>query len=98
MLGQWPKLVKFLDYPELTPDNNLAENAIRPFVLGRKNWLFNGNDTGAESACLIYSLIESAKNNSLNPYSYLHNVFKQLPQARDTGNFESLLPWNIKIP
>jgi len=98
MLGQWPKLDKFLDYPELTPDNNLAENAIRPFVLGRKNWLFNGNDTGAESACLIYSLIESAKNNGLNPYSYLHSVFKQLPQARDTDNFESLLPWNIKIP
>ena len=78
-ISQWPKLVRFLDEPYLTPDTNAAENAIRPFVVGRKNWLFSGSPRGADSSCAIYSLIETAKQNGLNPYAYLHYLFTQVP-------------------
>lgn len=93
--GQWDKLVRFLDHPWLTPDNNVAENAIRPFVLGRKNWLFHGNEEGAEASCRIYTLIETAKLNDLEPWAYLKEVLEKLPTVRLTGDWDSLLPWNI---
>ena len=93
-LGQWDKLERFLDHADLTPDNNRAENAIRPFVVGRKNWLFSGNDTGAESSCRVFSLIETAKLNDKEPYAYLLAILSRLPEVRKTGAWESLLPWN----
>ena len=96
-LGQWSKLVKFIDHEELTPDNNGAENAIRPFVVGRKNWLFCGNDKGAEASSRIYSLIETAKMNNLEPYAYLKMLLEKLPSVRNTENWESLLPWNMTL-
>ena len=96
-LGQWEKLARFLDHPELTPDNNMAENAIRPFVLGRKNWLFSGNDAGAEASCRVFTLIETAKINGLEPYAYLHSALKQLQTIIANGTWESLLPWNMTI-
>lgn len=95
-VGQWDKLVRFLDHAWLTPDNNKAENAIRPFVVGRKNWLFHGNDAGAAASCRVYSLIETAKLNGLEPWAYLNTVLDRLPQARLSGDWESLLPWNIR--
>jgi transposase len=64
-LNQWDKLVRYLESPYLTPDNNACENAIRPFVLGRKNWLFNKSPEGAESSCGMYTLIQTAKENVL---------------------------------
>jgi transposase len=94
-LTQWDRLVVYLDEPLLTPDNNLAENAIRPFVLGRKNWLFAGTSKGAEASALLYSLIETAKANGCEPYSYLRHVFKHLPMASTLAEYEALLPWNI---
>ena len=63
-LKQWKRLLVYLDHPEMTPDNNSAENAIRPFVVGRKNWLFSGNPKGAKASADIYSLIETAKRNN----------------------------------
>jgi len=66
--NQWPYLTTYLDHGEVTPDNNAAENAIRPFVIGRKNWLFAGNQKGAEASACLYSLIETAKANNLEPY------------------------------
>lgn len=80
-LGQWPRIEAYLDHPDLTPDNNLAENAIRPFAVGRKNWLFAGSPKGAEASANIYSLIESAKANGLNPIEYLNEIFEKLPRA-----------------
>ena len=75
-LKQWDKLVAYLQSPYLTPDNNACENAIRPFVLGRKNWLFNKSPEGAESSCGIYSLIETAKQNGIEPsHKGAHKVF-----------------------
>ena len=79
----------------MTPDNNAAENAIRPFVLGRKNWLFAGTPEGAEASALLYSLIETAKANGHEPYSYLRYVFKKLPYATTLVEYEALLPWNL---
>jgi len=95
-LNEWPKLVRYLDSPYLTPDNNVSENAIRPFVLGRKNWLFSGSPEGAESSCAMYSLIETAKHNGLNPYEYLVKVFEAAPLLKNPEEWEAILPWNIK--
>jgi transposase len=94
-LGQWDKLVAYLESPYLTPDNNACENAIRPFVLGRKNWLFYKCPEGAESACGIYSLIETAKQNDFVPANYLTALFEKAPLASSAEDWEKLLPWNI---
>ena len=94
-VGQWDKLERFLEHPWLTPDNNRAENGIRPFVVGRKNWLFHGNDSGAEASCVVYTLIETAKLNGKEPWDYLNQVLERLPAVRLSGDWESLLPWNL---
>ena len=94
-LNQWDALVRYVDHAGLTPDNNAAENAIRPFVLGRKNWLFNGSPRGAESSCAIYSVIETAKQNGLNPYAYLHYIFTRVPKITEAQEWEALLPQNL---
>ena len=94
-LNQWGKLVAYLESPHLTPDNNACENAIRPFVLGRKNWLFNKSPEGAESSCGIYSLIETSKQNGVEPLLYLRELFERCPYAVSTNDWEKLLPWNI---
>ena len=96
-IGQWSRLVNYLESPDLTPDNNACENAIRPFVLGRKNWLFAGSPKGAESSCGIYSLVETAKQNGLNPYDYLRKVFTQVPLINSSDDWQHLLPWNIQL-
>jgi transposase len=92
---QWDKLAAYLESPYLTPDNNACENAIRPFVLGRKNWLFSKSPTGAESSCGIYSLIETAKQNGREPSKYLRVLFEKAPYASSSADWEKLLPWNI---
>ena len=94
-LKQWDKLIAYLESPHLTPDNNACENAIRPFVLGRKNWLFNKSPAGAESSCGIYSLIETAKQNEIEPLKYLRALFEKTPHAASAEDWEKLLPWNI---
>ena len=94
-LRQWDKLTKYLESPYLTPDNNAAENAIRPFVLGRKNWLFNQSPIGAESSCGMYSLIQTAKLNGLVPLHYLTALFQKAPFASSPEDWKKLLPWNI---
>jgi len=81
----------------LTPDNNEADNSIRPFVCGRKNWLFAGSEDGARASCFIYSLIENAKLCGLVPYDYLRCLFEKAPAARTDSDWEALLPWNIEI-
>jgi transposase len=95
-LGQWDKLAAYLECTYLTPDNNACENAIRPFVLGRKNWLFNKSPAGAESSCGMYSLIETAKQNGLEPFRYLYALFHCCPLITDEKEWADLLPWNIK--
>ena len=94
-LSQWEKMIAYLESPYLTPDNNACENAIRPFVLGRKNWIFCQSPEGANSSCGIYSLIETAKQNGVIPFNYLMALFHKVPLASSPEDWEKLLPWNI---
>ncbi|MGP9509052.1 MULTISPECIES: IS66 family transposase [unclassified Halomonas] len=93
--NQWPRLTRFLHDGLIPLDNNPAENAIRPFVIGRKNWLFSHTPSGAQASAAIYSLIETAKANGLSPYDYLQYVFATLPTL-DDDDFSTLLPWQWK--
>jgi transposase len=95
--SQWPKLVRFLEDARYPLDNNAAENAIRPFVIGRKNWLFADTVKGAQASANLYSLIETAKANGIEPYRYLAHVFRALPYAETVEHLEALLPWNVKL-
>ena len=93
-LHEWDALGRYLDHPEITPDNNGAENAIRPFVLGRKNWLFSGSPRGAHASCAIYSLIETAQQTGLDPFAYLNYVFTKAPMIDDDG-WDALMPHRL---
>jgi len=91
-LSYWNRLVRYIDDGRLRPDNNLAENAIRPFVVGRKNWLFSGHPNGAHASAALYSLIETAKANGLKPYLYLRYLFDRLPHCKTENDYKMLLP------
>jgi transposase len=100
-LRQWDKLIACLERAYITPDNNACENAIRPFVAGRKNWLFNQSPDGASnqrlaSSCAMYTLIETAKQNGLIPRNYLTLLFERRPLAKTPEDWAALLPWNVK--
>jgi transposase len=94
--NQWGKLNVYCSNGELNISNILAENAIRPFVIGRKAWLFSDTPAGARASATHYSLIETAKANGLEPYAYLKQVLTALPYAESVEEIEALLPWNIK--
>jgi transposase len=91
-LNNWEKLIVYIEDGRLKPDNNAAENAIRPFVVGRKNWLFAGHPNGAQASATFFSLIETAKANNLEPYAYLRYLFEKLPAAKNKKDYRSLLP------
>jgi transposase len=93
--GEWDKLIRYLDDGRLEIDNNAAENAIRPFVVGRKNWLFSASVKGVKASANLYSLIETTKANGLEPYAYLRHLFTELPKADTVDEVEALLPGNI---
>lgn len=95
--NEWDKLIRYTNDGRYLMDNNLAENAIRPFVIGRKNWLFSQSVRGVKSSANLYSLIETAKANGLEPYAYLRVLFDKLPQATTVEEVESLLPGNIDL-
>jgi len=96
--NQWGKLNVYCSNGELDMSNILAENAIRPFVIGRKAWLFSDTPAGAHASAVHYSLIETAKANGLEPFEYLKQVLTALPYADTVNKVEALLPWNIKKP
>lgn len=96
--NQWPLLIRVLDDGRIEVDNNLCENAIRPFVMGRKAWLFSDTPAGAQASARLYSLIETAKASGLEPYAYLKRVFSELPRAITLADVEALLPWNLRQP
>jgi len=86
MLKQWRKLVVYIEDGRLNIDNNLCENAVRPFVMGRKSWLFATSVAGANASANLYSLVETAKANGHEPYAYLLSVFTKLPAAKTLEN------------
>jgi len=92
-LEYWEELARYTHSGEWPIDNNAAENAIRPFVIGRKNWLFSNSQRGATGSANLYSLIETAKANGREPYRYLSWLFCKLPDSNE-DNIESLMPWN----
>ena len=93
--GQWPKLIRVLEDGRLPLDTNPVENAIRPFVVGRKNWLFADTVRGAQASANLYSLIETAKVNGLEPFAYLRYVLTELPAATTLDEVEVLLPRHV---
>jgi transposase len=98
--NQWEKLNAFLQDGRLELDNNRSERSIKPFVIGRKNWLFSNTPRGATASAVIYSIIETAKENSLNPFTYLTYLFEQLPNSEvtDPAVLDALLPWSPTLP
>jgi len=94
-LNQWEKLTRYIDNGHLSIDNNRAERAVKPFVIGRKNWMFCNTASGANASAVLYSLIESAKANGLMPFNYLMHLLEELPKQR--GDLESLMPWRVKL-
>lgn len=100
-LNQWDKLVVFLKDERLELDNNRSERSIKPFVIGRKNWLFSNTPRGAKASSTIYSVIETAKENGLNPLTYLTWLFEEMPQLadlKDPAALDRLLPWSKALP
>jgi transposase len=95
-LSRWEALTRYLDDGRLAIDNNAAERSIRPLALGRKNWLFAGSDSGGERAAAIYSLIETAKLNGLDPEAYLRHVLERIAD-HPVNRVAELLPWNIDM-
>jgi len=94
--NQWDKLTVYTTNGSLRISNILAENAIRPFAVGRRAWLFADTPRGAHASAVHYSLIETAKLHGLEPYEYINTVFKALPYAKTVEDIEALLPWNVK--
>ncbi|PCI64936.1 MAG: hypothetical protein COB38_12055 [Gammaproteobacteria bacterium] len=94
-LNQWEKLSGYIKSGEINIDNNRAERAIKPFVIGRKNWMFCNTASGANASAVLYSLIETAKANGLTPFNYLTYLLEELPKQPD--NLEYLMPWNVEL-
>ena len=98
-LTQWSKLVRFLEDGRLELNNNRSERSIKPFVIGRKNWLFSVTPKGATSSAMAYSLVETAKQNGLDPLVYLTYLFEPLLNidTRDLSELDKLLPWDVTV-
>ena len=95
--GQWEKLRRFLDHPEMPAENNYCENQIRPFAVGRRSWLFCETHVGATASANLYSLVMTCRANDIEPYAYLTHLLEQLPKAVTIEQLEALLPWNHTV-
>lgn len=95
-LGQWERLTRYVESGMLHADNNLAENSIRPFVVGRKNFLFADTPAGAYASAAMYSIVETARANGHEPYWYLRFLLTKLTAASSTEDYEKLLPQNLR--
>ena len=95
--AQWRKLVRYVEDGRFPIDNNACENAIRPFVVGRRNWLFADTVAGANASANLYSLLQTCLANGIDGYQYLKALLVELPKARNVEDFEALLPWRIAL-
>ncbi len=91
---RWAALTRFLDDGRLEIDNNIAERAMRCVAVGRKNWLFAGSKTGGDWAAAIYSVIETAKLNGLEPQAYIADVIAKIAGDWPAARWDDLMPWN----
>ncbi len=94
-LRQWTKLTRYIENGNLNIDNNRAERAVKPFVIGRKNWMFSNTANGANASAILYSLIETAKANGLVPFDYIKHLLDELSKQPDSIDY--LLPWNADL-
>lgn len=99
-LNQWDKLQGYLLDGRLEIDNNRAERAIKPFVIGRKNWLFSNTPRGARTSAILYSIVETAKENGLKPFNYITYLLERMPNLDlgEPGVLDSLMPWSESLP
>ena len=95
--NQWHKLNRYTEDGELNIDNNRAERAVKPFVIGRKNWMFSNTANGARASAMLYSIIETAKANGLIPFDYITHCLEVLSGDVDENTIEAMLPWNVKL-
>jgi transposase len=95
-LNQWDKLIVFSKNGKVPIDNNFVEGKFRPFVIGRNNWMFATSTEGAHASARMYSLVESAKANEVDPYDYLRLIFKELPKSKSVEDYEKLLPHKVR--
>ena len=96
--SQWPKLQRYVTNGDYPIDNNACENSIRPFVIGRKGWLFSDTVAGANASANLYSLLQTCVANGIDGYWYLRTLLTALPKAQTADDYEALLPWRIKLP
>lgn len=96
-LRQWKKLTTYTQHGQLCIDNNRAERAVKPFVIGRKNWLFSNTASGAKASALLYSIIETAKANGLNPVKYVEHLLTEIPKRSADDELADLMPWVVKL-
>ncbi len=98
-LNNWEQLKRYIEHPRLSRDYNVMEReGIKPFVIGRKNWIFSGSPDGAESSSMLFSLITTAKEHNLNPQIYLYYILEIAPYMNSSEDWETLLPWNVNLP
>ena len=95
MRNAWAHLTTSVDCGHADIDNNYVERAIRPFTTGRKNWMFADTPAGAHASAALYSIVETAKANKIDPYQYLRLIFTELPKIPEGGSIDHLLPWNL---
>ena len=95
--AQWRKLVRYVEDGRYPIDNNACENAIRPFVVGRRNWLFADTVAGANASANLYSLLQTCLANGIDGYQYLKALLVGVPKARTVDDYEALLPWRIAM-
>jgi transposase len=91
-------LTRFTTEARLEADNNIAENAIRSIALGRRNWLFAGNHSGGEPAAAMYSILQTAKLNGINPEAYLTEIFSRIAAGHPISRISELMPWAFQSP
>lgn len=96
--AQWPKLTRYVTHGAYPIDNNACENSIRPFVIGRRNWLFADTVAGAHASANLYSLLQTCAANGVDGYGYLRALLVALPKAQTVDDYEALLPWSMAMP
>jgi hypothetical protein len=96
--SQWSKLILYVTNGSYPIDNNACENSIRPFVIGRRNWLFSDTVAGANASANLYSLMQTCAVNGVDGYKYLRALLVALPAAQTADDYEALLPWAIALP
>ena len=97
MINQWKYLTVYLEDGNLQIDNNTAEQRIKPFVIGRKNWVMNQTPRGADASAVLYSLVQTAKANNLEPFAFLTHILTELPKLgrHYDDALDQFMPWNL---